>query len=355
MREHDRPPRYEPRVLWSVASIFDAAGPTEVRLPRNHFRNGEDGDYVLTHAIVAPVGVMARQGNVSAIGANGSLLQHAKLLVKHPQRRRQSRLLSPALLGRAEPAGAQRAGTASSLFGTMCWMFEEDIRIAPMGNIYMRMTGVRRPKTFPATPPAMTATPCFFQRDPIGARVGATKELPYQFVNGLPGVTAAEATLLDLSTQQDTTNQVGAAWGKRDLQRGATWIVPNGDRLNPPELAAFSYLEGMSLLIDQIDVDNTTVGAQENEMAHNACAWSVQLTASEDIGAVSGTPWWRGFCPIVLTMPTINGAGIVYRLDDPIRLGRGDCLDITTEIGDADFPAQTIGVSFLGYTEMARG
>lgn len=354
----DRSARFEPRVLWDQVGVFDATDATQVRLNRDHLRNGEDSPYVLTHMLVAPVGLVCRRGNAT-VAANAAVLSRARIWVKHPDVRKVSREYEFCGTLRAEQSGTPNVDQAAypnvaSLFGTMAWLWDRPVRVPPMVQLYCRVTPVRRPVAA-ASSVGPDVTPVFFQEDPVNGRLGTTKRVPVGFNNGCPGRSAANAAALGCAADALPT-PVYTVWSGGEFYRSPGALTPIGleregfdDRLSRRP----SYLSGFSILVDQLTIDASTAGAQVNAPLGNAMG--ISLGSSQgDPGVKHASTWWRGLPPLSLVTPTINDIALVHRLPEPIRLQRGQALDVSVELCRDGITDQTIGVSFCGYTELER-
>lgn len=356
-QDADRPLRWEPRVLWDQVGVFDATTTTQVRLERNHFRNSEDRPYVLTHMLIAPVGVPTRRGAAAPVGGTAVPLQRARVWVQHPDVRKVSRTFQLGTTFRAEQSGMPRPNLtdsprASSVFGAFSWMFERPIRVSPMVRLVMRMTACRR-TSGASTVAAPLATPCFYQENPVNVRQGPTKQLQFVFENGLPGNGAAQAAALGCAFDVASGTPPTTVWSDRDFYRsrrqdpalrGGVATESNVDRTSP------SYLTGFNILIDQLALDGATGGDRVNAPVANTMGLAIGSSMG-DPAVKRDSPWWRGFCPMSLCCPTQNDIAIVHRLPEPMRLQRGQALEVAVELCNDGLVTQTIGVSFVGYTE----
>lgn len=351
----DRPMRWEPRVLWDQVGVFDASGPTEVRLRRNHFRNGEDFPYLLTHMLIAPVGVPYRRGAGAPAASMATALSRARVWVQHPDVRKVSRVFEGATTFWAQQSGTPRPSTgdplASSVFGNMAWMFERPVRVPPMVRLVVRMSGCRLPALAASDPAAPLVTPTFFQENPVNARVGPTRQLRYRFENGLPGIGAAQAAALGCAF--NTSVSPDTVWSDDDFYRsrrqdpafvGAEATEGSARRTGP------SYLTGFNFHVNQLAIDGNMGAGIVNAPLGNTIGVSIGSSMG-DPAIKRDSPWWRGKAPLSLVCPTINDIAIVHRLPDPIRLQRGQALDVAVELCRDGLTDQTIGVSFVGYTQ----
>lgn len=355
LEDAGRPMRWEPRVLWDQVGVFGATGPTEVRLERNHFRNGEDLPYILTHMLIAPVGAPYRRGTGSVAGALASSLARARVWVQHPDVRKVSRVFQFATTFWAQHSGTPRPDAtsdprASGVFGNMTWMFERPVRVPPMVRLVVRMSAARQP-SLATSPDPPNVTPIFFQENPVNARVGPTRALKFRFENGLPGHGAVQAAALGCAF--NTTTSPDTVWTADDFYRsrredpafvGGEATEGSAARTGP------SYLTGFSFFVDQLDMDGATALGIVNAPAGNCIGVSIGSSMG-DPAIKRDAPWWRGKAPMSLICPTINDIAIVHRLPDPIRLQRGQALDVAVELCRDGLANQTIGVSFVGYTQ----
>lgn len=355
MEDAGRPKRWEPRVLWDQTGVFDATAATEVRLDRNHFRNSEDDPYVLTHMLIAAVGVPRRR-SASVVASTLNGLRYARVWVQHPDVRKVARQFQFPLTFRAEQSGTPRpmvaASPASSVYGAWSWMFERPVRVPPMVSLVVRMTAARRSTAvaLEATPPDVT--PVFFQENPVNARQGPTKRLVWGFNNGLPGQNAAGAAALgcvfDVPTAPPTT-----AWMWKDFYRSRRQdpaIIGGPETESSAERTGPSFLTGFNFLVNQLSADTNTSGAFPNAPLGNTIGVSIGSSMG-DPAVKRDSPWWRGMCPMSLVCPTMNDAAIIHRLPEPLRLQRGQAIDVAVELCRDGLTDQTIGVSFVGYTE----
>lgn len=357
LADADRAKRWEPRVLWSQVGVFGATAATEVRLDRNHFRNSEDEPYLLTHMLVAPVGVPLRSGG-AVLGGSANALRYARIWVQHPDVRKVARSFQFPLTLRAEQVGMPRptaAGTTqSSVYGAMAWMFERPVRVPPMVTLVVRMTAARRGTGVDADAEPPYVTPVFFQENPVNCRQGPTKQLHYVFENTLPGVGAAQAAALGCAFDVAGGTPPFTVWSAKDFYRsrrqepaliGDVASQPSADRTGP------SYLTGFNFLVNQLDADENTTGVTPNAPMANTIGVSIGSSMG-DPAIKRDSPWWRGYCPMSLVCPTMNDIAIIHRLPEPLRLQRGQAFDVAVELcRETGLANQTIGVSFVGYTE----
>lgn len=356
MREDaDRPLRWEPRVLWDQVGVFDQDAPTEVRLDRNHFRNSEDRPYILTHMLVAPVGVPYRRG-VSNVSSSANVMRYGRVWVQHPDVRKVSRVFEFPLTLRAEQSGMLRtklaASNASGVYGAMSWMFERPVRVPPDVAIVLRMSGARRGTAVSSEATAPYVTPVFYQENPVNCRQGPTKQIQWAFPNNLPGYSAAHAAALGCAFDVPAVPQQ-TVWTDMDFMRSRRQdIALVGDEATESSRRRTgpSYLTGFNILIQQLSADENTSGTAVNAPVHNTVGVTMGATMG-DVAVTRESPWWRSAAPLSLVCPTMNDIAIIHRLPEPIRLQRGQAIDVALELCREGVEAQTMGVSFVGFTE----
>ena len=357
LADADRPMRWEPRVLWSQVGVFGATAATEVRLDRNHFRNSEDEPYILTHMLIAPVGVPRRRGG-AVVAATANALRYARVWVQHPDVRKIARQYQFPLTFRAEQVGMPRpmiaASPASSVYGAMSWMFERPVRVPPMVTLVVRMTAARRSVAvaLDAEPPYVT--PVFYQENPVNCRQGPTKQLKWGFENTLPGAGAAQAAALGCAFDVAGGTPPFTVWNAKDFYRSRRQdpaLIGDVATEMSADRTGASYLTGVNFLVNQLDADENTSGAVPNAPLGNTIGVAIGSSMG-DPAVKRESPWWRGYCPMSLCCPTMNDIAIIHRLPEPLRLQRGQAIDVAVELcRETGMTDQTIGVSFVGYTE----
>jgi hypothetical protein len=368
---------YEPRALWSLARIESGASqprrpPFTVRLPRDHFLNGEKYPITITKALVCPVNYQADtyRDNGPFTAANFrndgvSAVERTRLVISAPQRQYYMRQpghpqgLTPRPSYTPVPPGAS-FGTpdgVSSLWGLSRWKFDKPMLIPKLGDLEFDLSAITSPANIPGV-------------------VAGTLE-PRAYVH----FEETRAGLFN-GNSRDTERLVMAYYGSGGSAAGAPFpsdgfgfnAVQGGPILWPPttRFSARRYgaenptsdgsipVTGFSVLIDQIQYDDGILGAPWAAILGSVISpLSLRVACRARMrNGGTGAYWWRDGAPLALVCPTITPAQ-VYDLPEPITLGPGERLDVEVSapgpvvIGENAIPSiYQIGVGLCGYASI---
>lgn len=366
---------YEPRAFWSVARIDSGAEvqprpPYTVRLPRDHFYNGEKYPVVITKVLTAPVNYQFQQYSRTGFALDASTFrndgvsasEYTRLVISAPQRQYYVRQpghtqgLTPRPSYQPTPAGAA-FGTpdqVSSLWGVQRWAFDRPMIIPKLGDLEFDLTSLSGPQNVPGVGPVTTPPKAWVRFEDVDAGLfngnARDVQLPVRFYDDTTG-----------SQPPFQPDGFGPAQGD------ATTLWPSVSRFSARRYGAENTtsdgsipVTGFSVLLDQIGMDDQLIAA--SLLPGNFDPTSIITPVGMNIGARArmrnggtGSYWWRQGAPLALVCPTITPAQ-VYELPEPITLGPGDRLDVEVSApGPVVINEQTvgsiyqIGVSLCGY------
>ena len=361
--------RYEPRVYWEHAGPL--AADARVRLNRENFRNGEPFDTILTHVVIASIGIPHRSGSPLSYGSNAGALRDARIRIRFPQRYGYSRLLDlsydyacePVSLPQVPPAQPWRSGHLN----VCAWHFDQIVEMEPTAPVQVTFTPFWRSDVGGAAPALTTIRPelslAFYQKAPwLGARYATTRK-----------VGDRQTMIFDFGTNTFIPFPIGGDAGAYDIAPDAEGPTLNATTFGPKELAASgggahaqaqvraqpAKITGFAINVDQLDLDDASHAADASTtrifmpLMNNA---GIHITPARSARGRARS-WWREFPCISLVCPTINDTSVVYKLPNPIRLISGDALDCEAQgssngiIVNNYNAVYNVGLSFCGYAE----
>lgn len=362
--------RYEPRVYWEHAGPL--AADARVRLNRENFRNGEPFDTILTHALIAPIGIPHRNGSGTSYGANAGALRDTRIRVRFPQRYGYSRLLDLSYDYACEPVSLPVSLAAQSWraghLNVCAWHFDEPVEMEPTAPVQVTFTPFWRSNAGGVAPALRDIRPelslAFYQKAPwLGARYATTRK-----------VGDRQAMVFDFGTNTNIPFPIGADAGAYDIAADAEGIALNATTFGPKELAASgggahaaqlvrnqpAKITGFGITVDQIALDDATNAAGGAPRIYMPLMNNAGIHVTPARSAPGrARAWWRDFPCISLVCPSISDLStVVYKLPNPIRLCAGDALDCEAQGGAngilvGNFNAlYNVGLSFCGYAEI---
>ena len=319
---------YEPRVLWDVPSS-PLPTSTRVRLERDHFRNGEPYDYILTHILIAPVGIPHRSGSDVSYGANAGALYDVGVRVRFPERYGRSRLTlgSYGFVGKPTAGwypNAARPWASSGLVNIMAWHFKRSTPLLPLASPEIGFTHWARSAASTAdiadVRPELSM--CLYQKHPwMGSRMGTTRRegtrnaMLFNFgslKSPFPQPVGPDAGAYDIAADAELVGSESIVFGQQEMA-ASSGTARNLGRQDQQQLAA--HITGFGITIDQMAIDdnaNTAGGGPRVYMPlQNMAGIQVRPPRSAPGG---GRYWWRDYPVISLVCPTINDVAIVHEL-----------------------------------------
>lgn len=364
------PTLFEPRVLWSVARVpvtsVDTA-PQTVVMDRQHFFNGERYPVTIDRVLVSPINYARKRyadptqaaGPAEGLNANTNILG-IKVTLSARQRQSYSRRPVPLVSFGDTPTAPQapyedtEAGTpglVSSYTGQVYRTFDKPLVIPRDTTIQFDLTA------FDGNTPVQAADLVkyqitFWEKYGIfGANARVHPERPGILADALNAGAQPFGGVLSPVALVPSQNASSQLW-----PNGSSFPGRNFKRQSYSAEGAVEFI-GMGVMIDQIDYDftNTTL---VGSVANTPMAMLAQRIGCRARLADSGSRawWWRPGAPLALVMPTITPA-LVYVLDEPITLTRGDRVEVELTIppvtldgqGAAISRTDEVGVALSGY------
>ena len=382
---------YEPRVLWSIASVNTADAtaqttlgtgePLTVVLDKQHFKNASRYPLRLTHILTAPVGYLfSDYPNTSGVAptqlidydSSGGIINRCQVRISAPFSYEFQNVLALGMQDfAAEPSGEPscrktRLGNeyASGLFGITRWDFDQHFYLPARGSIQFDMSTVVRGSFSGDIPPEPYTTMLFNElggelfngharvREP-GQAPWATVVLanPQTFFPNSPAPVP-----LDEFTQQSLTGTNRQVWQPSQMFRNTEFRKQNAARgvTRVP-------VTGFAAHINQIEYDDTVYAEWANASARVAPMSLRIITQAKTTDGGTGEWWWRPGAPLALVSPTITPA-LVKKLDQPIWLAPNEYLEISVTVpAPVDFgeitlsPIYNVGVSLAGQAVVEMG
>lgn len=377
---------HEPRVLWEV--VGPLASGIEQRLDRQRFRNPGPYPILLTHALVAPVGIAYRRGSSESYGANAGALGNVTLSVRLPQRYSIHKFFLssyahtacgvagpkpsplPPAAGATPAAGLTRS---SGIRGLHSWLFPHgyELDMLPSEQITVAFGTFARADVTGAPPLSDADRPildfAFYQRSPwMGARSVSTSSFPTSAtqadmrprfnIDTFPIPTGPDAGAYGLAADAESNQDPALIFGGQFFDRSNDVAGDLDDAEAQAQRNTPSRVTGFAVMIDQINLDNAGGTTQVFMPLANLGGISIQPTADSQ---ARGEYWWEGLAPISLVTPTINDSALVYPLPEPVILPPGKALEIWLQteggvvVNDFD-PLFNVGVSFCGFAQIPR-
>jgi hypothetical protein len=368
--DHDRY-YYEPRALWSSASVQSAAPSTSQRpggfvdLPKEDFKNPSRWPIRLTHAIVSPVGYLYRSIETpNALFYDQSIagLGRMRMQIAFPKRswidRIDTDVMSFANVPTAEPSfDGSPLDYASGLFGTSRWTFPVPYIVPRKASIEIVLSTIQTYTAVGLTPTAVPVRASIGVHERGGRMLGNTRWRAPTLVEYAP-VPSPGAGVWPAGPVPVLPDRWGLTQSSPGLQRqvfspSQAWQASDYNRQLASRGLPYTEITGFCVALDQIDFDDAVaVNGPPGELAPIA---QRIITKGRTRDAGTGEQWWRDGAPLALVTPTMT-PGFVHRFDDPVMLGPGEGLEVALQapaprlVGQTTItPFYNVGVSFCGY------
>lgn len=367
---------YEPRSFWSIGTFHTAdyvAGRRSVRLPRNHFFNGERWPIQINRFVTAAINytfVNPPAGASSFLMGSG-VVNRVRVNINAPQRYHYSTRVPfdmacvgpeatymPGAKPTVVPAG--EGGTTfqpSSLWGQCALKFDNPLyipRTAALEWDISAYTAWASGTQSPTPAPAATVPTCYqLYEEPGGLFSGDARTRSFR-------MRAYNQPIVDSDERWPFLRDPFQPVVPGQPLETPDWWHPDG-RFNvrlfdqqEATRAGSTSITGLRTMIDQIQYDAFLIGEGVSALAQRACPLSMRVgTRVRLANAGSQTWWWRPGAPLCLVFDQITPAN-VYTLEKPITIGPGDTLDVEMVFPDVtpdeQFASQIqVGISFNGF------
>jgi hypothetical protein len=367
---------YEPRSFWSIGTFHAedyTAGRRSVRLPRNHFFNGERWPIQINRFVTAAINytfVNPPAGASSFLMGSG-VVNRVRVNINAPQRYHYSTRVpfdmacvgpeatyTPGAKPATVPAGeGDTTFQPSSLWGQCALKFDNPLYIPRTSALEWDISAYTpwASGTVTPTPAPLATVPVCYQlyEEPGGLFSGDARTRSFR-------MHAYNQPIVDSDERwpflRDPFQPVIAG---QPLET-PDWWHPDG-RFNvrlfdqqEATRAGSTSITGMRTMIDQIQYDAFLVEEGVSALAQRSCPLSMRVgTRVRLANAGSQTWWWRPGAPLCLVFDHITPAN-VYTLEKPITIGPGDTLDVEMVFPEITPLAKSasqiqVGISFNGF------
>lgn len=352
-----------------------------VVVPPDDFRNTGPYPITLTHMIVSGVGYAFRQIDTPAapipVPAAGFVqnslcaMNLVEVLISAPYSQYFYRKDMPLVPWNQVPqgdAGMMYTTTpyASSLHGVTRWSFDKLLRLPRKATIQFDVSAYNIPgiqgladdlNVYLATAFEEQHTGMFNGNNRLSPRVRLPVADPGGGAQGDPWYPRGGPPV-PIDGWSAAAGEVTTTFPREGQFRGDVWNRQETDRGQKD-----SHYAGFTVMLDQIEYDEA-IHALGGNFANQPVAPLSQKVATRAriTNGGSGQWWWRPGAPLSLVCPTINNAGLVHQLEQPIVLGPGERLEVelqapigqlfsvtTSSVNVQIRPYFNIGLSFTGY------